>query len=36
MALIKHSVVGGRGGARKRVLEWEQRNDRAGEDLLND
>ena len=31
---LKTTEIGGREGAREREVEWERRNDRAGEDLL--
>ena len=36
LEFLKATEVGGREGARERELEWEQRSDQAGEDLLND
>ena len=34
LRFLKTSEVGRREGAREREVEWEQRNDQAGEDLL--
>ena len=36
LEFLKATEVGGREGARERELECEQRNDQAGEELLND
>ena len=33
---LKSTKVGGKEGGKKRELEWEQRNDQAGEELLGD
>ena len=35
LRFLKTTDVGGREGARERELEWERRNDRAGEELLD-
>ena len=32
--LLKATEIGAREGPREREIEWEQKNDRAGEDLL--
>ena len=32
--ILKTTDVGGREGAREREIEWERKNDQAGEDLL--
>ena len=32
---LKNTGIGGREGAREKELEWEQRNDQAGENLIN-
>ena len=34
LRFLRTTKVGGREGAREREVEWERRNDRAGEDLL--
>ena len=34
LRFLKKTEIGGREGARERELEWERRNDQAGEDLL--
>jgi len=34
LRFLKSTEVGGREGAREREVEWERRNDRPGEDLL--
>ena len=34
LKFLKATDIGGREGARERELEWEQKNDRVGEDLL--
>ena len=34
LKILNANEVGGRKGARERELEWEQKNDQAGEDLL--
>ena len=34
LRFLRTTEVGGREGAREREVEWERRNDRAGEDLL--
>ena len=31
---LKSTEVGGRGGGKERELEWERRDDQAGEELL--
>ena len=36
LEFLKATEVGSREGARERELEWERRNDHAGEDLLSD
>ena len=36
LEFLKTTEVGGKEGAGKREVEWEQQHDRAGEDLLND
>lgn len=33
---LKSTEAGGREGGKEKELEWEQRNDHAGEDLLGD
>ena len=35
LKFLRTTDVGGREGARERELEWERRNDQAGEDLLD-
>ena len=34
LRFLKATDIGGREGARERELEWERKNDQAGEDLL--
>ena len=34
LRFLQATEIGGREGARERELEWEQKNDQAGEDLL--
>ena len=34
LSFLQATEIGGREGARERELEWEQKNDQAGEDLL--
>lgn len=34
LVFLKSTGMGGREGAREREREWEQRDDRAGEELL--
>ena len=34
LGLLKSTEVGGRAGAKEKELEWERRNDQAGEELL--
>ena len=34
LRFLKATDVGGREGAREREIEWERKNDQAGEDLL--
>lgn len=36
IGFIKSTEVGGRHEAKERELEWQQRNDQAGEELLGD
>ena len=34
LRFLQATEIGGREGARERELEWERKNDQAGEDLL--
>lgn len=34
LSFLQRTEIGGREGARERELEWERKNDQAGEDLL--